>query len=148
VSLRSHRVVSLFESQLFAEGLAVRRDVLGPEYVDEKLASSTEFNSPLQELVTEYCWGTVWTRPGLDMRTRSLINLGMLVALRQWSELSLHVRGALRNGCTVGEIQEALLQTVVYCGVPAGVEAFKIASSVVKQVAVTETEGVSAPTGP
>ena len=135
----------MFDSQLFAEGLAVRRDVLPPEYVDETLANVTEFNSPLQELVTEYCWGTVWTRPGLDRRSRSLINLGMLVALRQWSELTLHVRGALRNGCTVSEIQEALLQTVIYCGVPAGVEAFRVASLVIKQVAAMEDDDAPAP---
>ena len=138
-------MVPLFDSQLFAEGLAVRRDVLPPEYVDETLANVTEFNSPLQELVTEYCWGTVWTRPGLDRRSRSLINLGMLVALRQWSELTLHVRGALRNGCTVSEIQEALLQTVIYCGVPAGVEAFRVASLVIKQVAAMEDDDAPAP---
>jgi 4-carboxymuconolactone decarboxylase len=114
----------------FEEGLAVRRDVLGREYVDRSLASADDFTRPMQELVTEYCWGAVWTRPGLDRRTRSLINLGMITALNRPHELELHVRGALNNGCTEEEIREALLQSAIYCGVPAAIDAFRIARSV------------------
>jgi 4-carboxymuconolactone decarboxylase len=115
----------------YTAGMAVRRQVLGAKYVDRATAGDDQrFNTPLQRLVTEYCWGEIWTRDGLDRRTRSLVNLGMLSALRQWSELELHLRGALSNGCTPEEIQETLLQATVYCGVPAGVEAFRIAERV------------------
>lgn len=112
------------------DGLAVRRAVLGAEYVDESLARATEFNLPLQELVTEYCWGAIWTRPGLDRRTRSLLNLAMLPALKQWDEFRLHLRGAINNGCTLEDIREVLLQVTIYCGVPTGVEGFRIAQAV------------------
>jgi 4-carboxymuconolactone decarboxylase len=111
----------------FDEGLAVRREVLGSEYVDQALANADDFTRPLQELVTEYCWGAVWARPGLPRKTRSLINLGMLTALGKPHELKLHVRGALRNGCTREEIMETLLQTAIYCGVPAAIESFRAA---------------------
>jgi 4-carboxymuconolactone decarboxylase len=111
----------------FAAGLAVRRRVLGAKYVDEALRGADDFTRPLQELVTEYCWGAVWTRPGLPRRTRSLINLAMLTALNRPHELRLHVRGALRNGCTRQEIMEVLLQTAIYCGVPAAIESFRVA---------------------
>ncbi|HEY8418520.1 MAG TPA: 4-carboxymuconolactone decarboxylase [Limnochordales bacterium] len=111
----------------FAEGLAVRRAVLGEEYVNRSLAQADEFTKPLQELVTEYCWGTVWTRPGLSRKTRSLINVAMLSALNRPHELKLHVKGALRNGCTRDEIREVLLQVTIYCGVPAGVDSFRAA---------------------
>jgi len=111
----------------FAEGLAVRRAVLGEEYVNRSLAQADEFTKPLQELVTEYCWGAVWTRPVLSRKTRSLINLAMLSALNRPHELKLHVKGALRNGCTKDEIREVLLQVTIYCGVPAGVDSFRAA---------------------
>jgi 4-carboxymuconolactone decarboxylase len=112
-------------------GLGIRRTVLGPDYVDSALRGATDFNRPLQELVTEFCWGAVWTRPGLPLQTRSLLNVAMLTALNRPHELALHVRGALNNGCTPEEIRETLLQTVIYCGVPAGVDAFRVASKVI-----------------
>jgi len=116
---------------LFEEGLAIRRDVLGAEYVDKAIAGSTDFTRPLQDLVTEYCWGAVWSRPGLDRRTRSLINLAMLTALNHQHELRLHVKGALRNGATRDEIREVLLQAAIYCGVPAAVDAFRSATEAI-----------------
>jgi len=114
----------------FEQGLEVRREVLGGEHVDRSLAAASDFMRPMQEFVTEYCWGAIWTRPGLDRRTRSLINLGMLTALGKGHELEVHVRGALKNGVTEAEIQETLLQAAVYCGVPAGIEAFRRADAV------------------
>jgi len=114
----------------FDAGLAVRRRVLGAKYVDEALRSADDFTRPLQELVTEYCWGAIWTRPGLPRRTRSLINLAMLTALNRPHEVRLHVRGALRNGCTRQEIMEVLLQTAIYCGVPAAIDSFRVAREV------------------
>ena len=103
----------------FEDGLAVRRAVLGDAYVDQALAEADELSRPLQELVTEYCWGAVWTRPGLARKTRSLINVAMLTALNRPHEVRLHLRGALQNGCTKEEITEVLLQAAIYCGVPA-----------------------------
>jgi 4-carboxymuconolactone decarboxylase len=109
------------------DGLALRRQVLGPEHVDRSLAAASDFSRPVQELVTEFCWGAIWTRPGLDLKTRSLLNLVMLTALNRSAELAVHVRGAVRNGCSREEIQEALLQTLPYCGAPAALEAFRVA---------------------
>lgn len=117
-------------SELFDQGIAVRREVLGDAYVDRALATQDEFGQPLQELVTEYCWGKVWARPGLDRKTRSLVNLGMLTALNRPHELEVHIEAALNNGCTEAEIQEVLLQSVIYCGVPAGVDSFRVARAV------------------
>jgi 4-carboxymuconolactone decarboxylase len=117
----------------YEEGLSVRRAVLGNEYVDAALRASDEFTAPLQHLVTEYGWGEIWTRPGLDRKTRSLINLGILTALNRPAELRLHVRGALNNGCTSEEIREVLLQTAVYCGLPAALEAFRTAREVITE---------------
>ncbi len=114
----------------FKGGEEARRAVLGDEYVDASLKRSSEFMKPIQRLITEYCWGDVWTRPGLDRRTRSLINLAMLSALNREDELRLHLGGALRNGCTPEEIQEVLLQVAIYCGVPAGLASSKIANEV------------------
>ena len=111
----------------FEAGMQVRRDVLGAEHVERSMANASEFAMPMQELVTEFCWGRVWTRPGLDRRTRSLLNLGMLTALNRMHEFGVHVRGAVNNGCTVDEIREVLLQTAVYCGVPAALESFRVA---------------------
>ena len=120
-------------SERFNEGLEVRRAVLGAEHVDRSLEQASPFARPMQELVTEYCWGAVWTREGLDRRTRSLLNLGMLTALGKSQELGAHVRGALTNGCTETEIQETLLQAAVYCGVPAGLEAFRVAERAIEE---------------
>lgn len=115
---------------LYDRGLQIRKEVLGDQYVANALANADEFNTPLQELVTEYCWGAIWGRDGLDRKTRSLINLGMISALNRPHELRAHVKGALRNGVTKDEIREVLLQVVIYCGVPAGVESFRIAREV------------------
>jgi 4-carboxymuconolactone decarboxylase len=114
-------------------GLQTRREVLGAEHVDRSLAQASEFARPMQELVTEYCWGAVWSRPGLDRRTRSLLNIVMLTALGRSHELALHVRGALTNGVTTEEIQEALLQAAIYCGVPAAMEAQRTAEAVLSE---------------
>ncbi len=115
---------------LFDQGLKTRRDVLGPDYVDKAIANADEFSKPLQELVTQYCWGDVWNRPGLERKTRSLLNLAMLTALNRPHELKLHIRGALNNGVTKEEIREVFLQVAIYCGVPAGVESFRLAREV------------------
>jgi len=114
-------------TDLFEKGLEVRRAVLGKEYVDKSISDADDFTQPLQELVTEYCWGSVWTRPGLPRKTRSLINLAMLTALNRPHEVKLHLRGALNNGCSKEEIMEVLLQTAIYCGVPAAVDSFRTA---------------------
>ncbi|MGH8228560.1 MAG: carboxymuconolactone decarboxylase family protein [Steroidobacteraceae bacterium] len=114
---------------LFDRGLAARKAVLGTGYVEKSLTQADEFSRPLQELVTQYCWGAIWTREGLPRKTRSLLNIVMLTALNRQHELKLHVMGALRNGCTRVEIQEALLQATIYAGVPAGVEAFRTAKA-------------------
>jgi 4-carboxymuconolactone decarboxylase len=121
------------DGTLYDEGLAIRREVLGDAYVDRALAGSDAFGGPMQELVTEYCWGAVWGRPGLDRRTRSLLNLAMLSALDRPHELRVHLRGALNNGCTPEEIREVFLQVAIYCGVPAGVDAFRIAREVLAE---------------
>jgi len=119
--------------ELFAKGLATRREVLGAEYVDKSIQSADDFNRPMQELVTQYCWGDVWNRPGLDRRTRSMLNLAMLSALNRPHELKLHVRGALRNGVTKDEIKEVLLQVAIYCGVPAAIDGFRTAREALKE---------------
>ena len=108
----------------------MRRQVLGAEYVDAALARADEFSRPLQELVTEYCWGSVWTRGDLEPRTRSLLTIAMLTGMSRPEELRLHIGGALRNGCTAAEIRETILQAAIYCGVPAAVAAFGIAREV------------------
>ncbi len=115
------------ESDLFDKGLATRREVLGAAYVDGSLAKADDFMMAFQRAATELAWGYVWTRPGLDRRTRSIVNLAMLTALNKPAELKLHVKGALTNGVTVEEIKEVLLHATVYCGIPAGLEAFKAA---------------------
>ena len=118
----------------YEDGLAARRQVLGADYVDQALARATEFSQPIQQLVTEYCWGGVWTREQLDRRTRSLINLAMLTALNRNHELAVHVRGAINNGCGVDEIREVLLQTAIYCGLPAALESFRVAERVLDEL--------------
>jgi len=117
-------------TSLFDQGLEVRKAVLGAEHVEASMKTADDFNRPLQELVTEYCWGAIWTREGLPRKTRSLLNLAMLCCLNRPHELELHLRGALRNGCTRSEIQEVLLQVAIYAGVPAGVDAFRTARKV------------------
>lgn len=118
------------ESELFESGLRTRREVLGAEYVDRSLEGADDFMMAFQRVTTEWCWGYTWNREGLDRRTRSLLNLAVLTALGKPAELRLHVRGALRNGVTVEEIRETLLHATSYCGIPAGLEAFKNAHEV------------------
>ena len=117
----------------YEDGLAVRREVLGADYVDRAIADADTLTQPLQELITEYCWGAVWTRPGLPRKTRSLINVAMLTALNRPHEVRLHLRGALRNGCTKEEIMEVLLQSAIYCGVPAAIDSVRIAREVFEE---------------
>jgi 4-carboxymuconolactone decarboxylase len=114
----------------YEAGLKIRREVLGAEYVDRSISMADDFNRPLQELVTEYCWGEIWSRPGLSRKMRSLINLAMLTALNRPHEVKLHLKGALNNGCRKEEIMEVLLQTAIYCGVPAAVDSFRLAREV------------------
>ena len=119
--------------ELFDKGLAVRRAVLGDSYVDASLQNADEFSRPMQELVTEFAWGEVWSRPGLDRRSRSILNLGMIAALNRPDELAVHIRGAINNGVTKDEIKECFLQVAVYVGMPAGLGCFKIARQVFKE---------------
>ena len=126
-------------STTYEEGLATRKEVLGASHVDRSLGQVSEFGRPIQELVTEYCWGAVWTREGLDRRSRSMINLAMLTALNRSHELGVHVRGAINNGVTEQEIQEVLLQTAIYVGVPAALESFRVAERVLIDMKVSET---------
>ena len=119
--------------EVYEKGLAIRREVLGAEYVDNAIKNADAFNKPLQELVTEYCWGAVWGRPGLPKKTRSMLNIAMLTALNRPHELKLHVRGALKNGVSRDEIAEVLLQAAIYCGVPAAVDAFRTAREALKE---------------
>jgi 4-carboxymuconolactone decarboxylase len=114
----------------FEKGLEIRKSVLGAEYVEKSINNATDFNMPMQELVTEYCWGEIWGRPGLERKTRSIINLAMITALNRPHELKLHVRGAINNGLTRDEIQEIFLQTAIYCGVPAAIDSFRSAKEV------------------
>lgn len=125
-------------TELFERGLEIRRAVVGSEYVDRSLASADEFNASLQALITEWCWGSVWSRPGLDRRTRSVLNLGMIIALNRPAELALHVRGAARNGLTREEISEIVLQSAIYCGAPAALDASRVARKALDEL---EAEG-------
>ena len=118
------------ESEQFKKGLEVRRAVLGTDYVDAGIAKADDFMMAFQRVTTEWCWGYAWTRPGLDRRSRSMLNLAMLTALNRPAEIKLHVKGALTNGLTAEEIKEILLHATVYCGIPAGLDAFKAAHEV------------------
>ena len=115
---------------LYERGLEIRRAVVGTEYVERSLAEADDFTRPLQELVTRYCWGDVWSRPGLERRERSMINLSMIAALNRPHELKLHVRGAINNGLNKDEIREILLQVAIYAGVPASLDSFRVAKEV------------------
>ena len=115
----------------YEKGLATRKQVMGEEFVANALAGATDFTRPMQEHITAKAWGDVWQRPGLDLKTRSLITVAMLTALGKQHELKGHLRGALNNGATPAELQEVLLQAAIYCGVPAAVEAFRTAAEVV-----------------
>ena len=116
----------------YQQGMAVRREVMGDEFVDRALNSASDFTQPMQELATSNAWGEVWVREGISKKTRSLITIATLAALKASNELKGHVRGALRNGCTVQEIQEVLLHSAVYCGMPSGLEAFRAADEVIQ----------------
>lgn len=120
-------------SEAHERGIEVRRAVLGDEHVDRAVAGTTDFTAEFQDLITRYAWGEIWTRPGLDRRTRSCITLTALVAGGHEHELAMHVRAALRNGLTPDEIKEVLLQTAIYCGVPAANSAFAVAQVVVAE---------------
>ena len=122
------------DEQDFRRGLAMRKAVLGDDYVEKALASADDFSRPLQDLVTSFAWGQVWTREELPPRTRSLVNLAMLAALNRPHELRIHLRGAVNNGCTNEEIREVLLQTAVYCGFPAAIDAFRAAREVLVEL--------------
>jgi 4-carboxymuconolactone decarboxylase len=124
--------------EMFEAGLEVRKSVLGKEFVENAIASADDFNRPLQELVTEYCWGACWTREGLSKKERSMLNLAMLTALNRPHELKMHVKGALRNGLTKEQIREVLIQTAIYCGVPAAVDAFRTAKEAIKEFEETK----------
>lgn len=122
----------------YQAGMAIRREVLGGDHVDASLERATEFARPLQELVTEYCWGAIWSRDGVERKTRSLVNLAMLTALNRSHELGVHVRGSITNGATVDEVREVLLQTAVYCGVPAALEAFRVAERILTEIGAVD----------
>ena len=122
--------------EAFDKGLKTRREVLGADYVDAAIKNTDDFNMPMQELVTDYCWNGIWNRPGLDRRTRSMLNLAMITALNRPHELKLHVRGAINNGLSKNDIQEVFLQTAIYCGVPAAIDSFRSAKEVFKEMGI------------
>ena len=119
--------------QRFEDGLKTRKEVLGAAYVDKAMSGVDDFNQPFVDLLNTYCWNDIWNRPGLDRKTRSMLNMAMLIALNRGPELKLHVNGALNNGLTKEQIREVMLQTAIYCGVPAAVEAFRVAREVFKE---------------
>lgn len=129
------------ENPKFKAGLAVRKAVLGDEYVNNSLANADEFMASIQQFLTENAWGTVWVREGLDRKTRSMLNLAMLTALNRPNELKLHIKGALNNGVSKDEMREIFLQAAVYCGAPAGLDSFKIAQQVFKEEATRAAKG-------
>lgn len=118
----------------FKKGLEMRREVLGAAHVDKSLAAADDFTEDLQRYLTKVCWGELWSRPGLDKRTRSLLNLSMIAALNRAAELKLHIRGALNNGVTREEIKEVFLQVAIYCGAPAAIESFRLAQEVFEEI--------------
>jgi len=122
------------QQSLFERGLQVRKEVLGEDYVNKSIAGADEFTRTMAEWSTEYCWGALWTRPGLDRRSRSVANLAMIAALNRQHELKLHVKAAITNGLTRDEIKEILLQVAVYCGVPAGIDTFRTAREALKEL--------------
>lgn len=119
---------------VFERGLEIRKSVLGKEFVEKSFASADDFNRPMQELTTEYCWGAVWGRDGLPRNIRSMLNLAMISALNRPHELKMHVKGALKNGVSRDEIREVFLQVAIYCGIPAGVDSFRIAREAFAEV--------------
>ena len=124
--------------ELFETGMQIRREVLGDAYVDQSLKNADDFNRPFQEFISEYAWGAIWSRPGLERKTRSMLNLAMLTALNRPHELEIHVRGALNNGVTIEEMREIFMHTSVYCGVPAALDAFRVARRVLAERAAAQ----------
>ena len=122
--------------EMYEKGLKIRKEVLGSEYVEKSLANADDFTSPMQRLVSEYCWGAVWGREELPKKTRSMLNIAMLAVLNRPNEFKLHVRGALRNGVTKEEIREILLQVSIYAGVPAAIDSFKNAKEILEKESV------------
>lgn len=133
---------SEFQGEQFEKGLKIRREVLGDQYVERSLAAADDVSAPLQKLITEWCWGEIWSRPGLERRMRSVLNLGMTMALNRQAEFKLHLRGALNNGLTKEEVIEIILQGAIYCGAPASLDAMKSA-----QAAFAEIEAESRAAG-
>jgi 4-carboxymuconolactone decarboxylase len=125
-----------FDQDAFERGLQTRREVIGSDYVDKALAARDDFSEEFQQLVTQYCWNEIWNRPGLERRTRSMLNLAMLMALGRSQEFATHLRGAINNGVSKEEIKEVLLQATVYCGMPAGVDAFRVAKEVFREMGI------------
>ncbi|MEQ1948840.1 MAG: carboxymuconolactone decarboxylase family protein [Bryobacteraceae bacterium] len=124
------------DKETFEKGLAIRKAVLGAEFVEKSFAAADDFNRPMQELTTQYCWGETWGRPGLDRKTRSMLNLAMLAALNRPHEFKAHVRGAITNGVSKDEIREVLLQAAIYCGVPVGMDTFRMAKEVFAELGI------------
>ncbi len=122
-------------SEMYERGLPIRRQVLGSDYVDRSIAEADDFLRPLQEMITEHAWGTIWSRPGLSRKTRSMLNVAMLTALNRPHELRLHARGALNNGVTESELQEIVLQIAVYCGAPAALDGTRVIREVLAEAA-------------
>ena len=121
------------DQKTFDTGLEIRKSVLGADYVERSLANADDFSRPFQEYVTEYCWGAIWGRDGLDRKQRSLLNLGMLAGASRWQEFELHFRGSFENGMTEKELQDVILQIGCYCGIPAGIEAMRHARKVLAE---------------
>lgn len=132
------------DRERYEAGLKVRKEVLGAEHVDRALANADDFNREFQEMVTEYCWGGTWGRGVLTKQQRSILNLGMLAALGRSHEFGLHFRGAIRNGVPLEELKEILMQIAVYCGIPAGVESFRIAGQILKEMEAEKQKGAGA----
>ena len=122
------------DKAMYERGLAIRTAVLGKDYVDAAIKGADDFNKPMQDLVTEYCWGAVWGREGLPRKTRSMLNLAMISILNRPHELRAHIRGALTNGVTKAEITEVFLQVAIYAGVPAAIDSFRLAREVFKEM--------------
>ncbi len=124
------------DKEMYEKGLKIRKEVLGAEFVEKAIASADDFNRPLQEIVTQYCWGEIWGRETLDKKTRSIINLAMISALNRQHEVKMHVKGAINNGLTKDEIREVLLQVAIYCGIPAGVDSFRTAKQAFEEMGI------------
>lgn len=135
-------------NKAYDEGLAIRKQVLGPDYVAKTLESADEFLLPFQELLTEFGWGRVWTRPGLDLKTRSLLTLAICIALNRQHEIRLHLRGALRNGVTKEEIRELVIHSFIYCGGPASVDAFNVIRTALPEIEALERAAADADAAP